>query len=61
MLILCILFSTVVNAVYVAQLLISRILFSNSVILVSQLVFSTRPLVPGILFDNGFVSVILSF
>ena len=40
-----ILFSTVVNAVFVAKLLIARILYSKSVILVLQSVFLTRPLV----------------
>ena len=45
LLVLGILFSTVVNAVFVAKLLISGILFSNSVILVLQLVFNTKWLV----------------
>ena len=52
-----ILFSTVVNAVFVAKLLTSRILFSNSVILVLYLVNLTRPLVSGILFSNSVLSV----
>ena len=51
-----ILFSTAVNAVFVAKLLISGILPSISVILVLQSVFLTRPLVPGILFSNSDLS-----
>ena len=53
-----ILFSTVVNAVFVAKLLISGILFCNSVILVLLLVFLTRPLVSEILFSNYVLSVL---
>ena len=52
-----ILFSTVVNAVFVAKLLISGILPSISVILVLQSVVLTRPLVSGVLFYNSVLSV----
>ena len=45
LLILGILFSTVANAVFVAKLLVSRILSSISVILELEPVFLTRPLV----------------
>ena len=58
LLVLGILFSTVVNAVFVAKLLISGILFSNSVILVLQSVFLTRLLILGILFSNSVLSVL---
>ena len=52
-----VLFSTVVNAVFVAKLLISGILPSISVILVLQSVVLTRPLVSGVLFYNSVLSV----
>ena len=52
-----ILFSTVVNAVFVAKLLISGILPSISFILGLQSVFLTRPLVSGIFFSNSDLSV----
>ena len=52
LLILGILFSTVVNAAFVAKPLMLGILPSISVILVLQSVFLTRPLVSGILFYN---------
>ena len=57
LLILGILFSTIVNAVFVAKLLTSAILSSNSMILVLQSVFLIRPLVSGILFCNSLLSV----
>ena len=52
-----ILFSTTVNAAFVAKPLIFGILPSISVILALQSVFLTRPLVSGILFSNSFLSV----
>ena len=52
------LFSTVVDAVFVAKLLTSGILPSIAVILVLQSVFLTRPLALGIFFSN---SVLFSF
>ena len=51
------LFSTLVNAVSVAKLLISGILPSISVILVLQSVFLTRSLVSRIVFSNFDLSV----
>ena len=51
------LFSTVVNAVFVAKLVTSGILPSISVILVLQSIFLTRPLVSEILFSNSDLSV----
>ena len=51
------LFSTIVNAVFVAKLLTSGILPSISLILESQSVFLARPLVSGILFSNSDLSV----
>ena len=56
LLILGILFSTVVNSVFVAKLL-AGILPSISAILASQLVFLTRLQVSGILFSNSDLSV----
>ena len=49
-----ILFSTVVNAVFVAKLPVSGILFYNSV----SFVFLTRLLTSGILFSNSVLSVL---
>ena len=48
-----ILFSTVVNAVFVAKLPISGILFSNSV----SFAFLTKSVTSGILFSNSDLSV----
>ena len=48
-----ILFSTVVNAVFVAKLLTSGILFSNSV----SFAFLTKSVTSGILFSNSDLSV----
>ena len=50
-------FSTVVNAVFVAKLLTLGILAAISVILASESVFLTRPLVSGILFSYSDLSV----
>ena len=52
-----ILFFTVVNVVFVAKLLISRILPSVSETLVLLSVFLTRLLVSGIFFSNSVISV----
>ena len=52
LLMLGILFSTAVNAVFVAKPVILVILFSISLILVLQNDFLTRPLISGILFSN---------
>ena len=46
-----------VNAVFIAKLVISGILFSLSVTLVLLSVFLTRPLISGILFSNSDFSV----
>ena len=51
-----ILFSTVVNAVFVAKLVTLGILPSISEILLFLSVFLTRPLVSGILFSNSNLS-----
>ena len=53
-----ILFSTVVNAAFVAKPLILGILPSISVILALQSVFLTRLLVSGIFFSNSVLSVL---
>ena len=59
-LILGILFSTEVNGVFVAKLLISGILPSISVILALESVFLTRSLVFGILFSTIFNAVFVA-
>ena len=51
-----ILFSRVINSVFIAKLLILGILPSISVILVLQSVFLTKPLVSGIFFSNSVLS-----
>ena len=53
LLIIGILFSTAVKAVFVAKLLTFGILFSNSV----SFVFLTKSVRPGILFSNSVLSI----
>ena len=55
-----ILFSTVINTVFVAKLLILGIFPSISVFLESESVFLTRPLVSGSLFSTVFNAVFVA-